>query len=427
MILLFLLSYVFVFNVAVAAMPKYVFAHYIVGNAAKLTPDQLQSDMELAKQAFIDGFALNIAQQDPSTDAVLQNAYAAAERVGNFSLFLSFDYLSGGPWPVDRVIDTINRYKTSPAQLYYERKPLVSTFEGVGNVDDWPRIREGTGCFAMPDWTSLGPERFANVRDNVDGFFSWDAWPVGKANKSIHNDQEWVNATAGKPYMMPVSPWFYTNLPQWNKNWLWEGAHLWTHRWEEVYHFQPDIVQIISWNDYGESHYIGPIYPDGIPQGAERYVQGNPHDPWRKLLPYYIASYKTASKARIRVTRDTLVFWYRLNPNDSGSNGETTGNCPQQGQPAMDPRLLAEDKIYIAALVKEPSIVLAQIGAGPVTELFASRSGMNTFEVPFGGQTGNTTFAILRDDREVAYATGPAITKQCVDGKVNWNAVVGSN
>lgn len=408
-----------------------------------LTQEQLESDITTAKHAFIDGFALNIAQQDPNTDSVLQKAYTAAEKVGNFSIFLSFDYLSGGAWPVDRVVDTINRYKTHPAQFYYNDSPLVSTFEGVGNIDDWEEIRNQTDCFAMPDWTSLGPESFANVRDKVDGFFSWDAWPVGAENKSLQSDEAWVNVTDGKPYMMPVSPWFYTNLPQWNKNWLWKGAHLWTQRWEEVYYFQPDLVQvsflsffllktidkcqILSWNDYGESHYIGPIHEDGIPQGASRYVQNNPHDAWRALLPYFIASYKTADRSRIRVTRDTLVFWYRPNPNDSGSDGGTTGNSPQQGQPVMDPRLLAEDKIYIAALVKESSFVLAQIGDGPVVSLEAQRPGINTFEVPFDGQLGNTSFAIVRDDREMAYATGPPITKECVDGKVNWNAVVGSS
>lgn len=215
------------------------------GNAAHLTQEQLESDMTIAKYAFIDGFALNIAQQDQNTDAVLQKAYAAAKKVGDFSLFLSFDYLSGGPWPVDRVVETINRYASHPAQFHYdERRPLVSTFEGVGNIDDWVEIRNKTDCFAMPDWTSLGPEGFAKVQDKVDGVFSWDAWPVGTEHKGMKGDEAWANAAGGKPYMMPVSPWFYTNLPQWNKNWLWKGAHLWTRRWEEVYYFQPELVQV---------------------------------------------------------------------------------------------------------------------------------------------------------------------------------------
>ncbi|KAF5014250.1 hypothetical protein F66182_14831, partial [Fusarium sp. NRRL 66182] len=225
-----------------AAMPKFVFAHFIVGNAASLTQEQWESEIKLAKHSLIDGFALNIAQQDTNTDDILQKAYAAAGKVGKFSLFLSFDYLSGGPWPVERVIDTINKYKELPAQFFYDDKPLVSTFEGVANIDDWPTIRSKSDCFVMPDWTSLGSQRFAEVRQNVNGFFSWDAWPVGTGDKTIDSDRIWRNATHGRPYMMPVSPWFYTNLPQWNKNWLWKGAQLWTYRWEQIYRFQPDFV-----------------------------------------------------------------------------------------------------------------------------------------------------------------------------------------
>jgi hypothetical protein len=59
--------------------------------------------------------------------------------------------------------------------------------------------------------------------------------------------------------MAPVSPWFYTNLPGYDKNWLWRGDSLWVDRWNQLIagEFQPEFVQIISWNDYGESHYIG--------------------------------------------------------------------------------------------------------------------------------------------------------------------------
>jgi Glycosyl hydrolase family 71 len=43
---------------------------------------------------------------------------------------------------------------------------------------------------------------------------SWDAWPAGPNDKDNSTDVQYLNALAGKPYMMPVSPWFYTNLPQ---------------------------------------------------------------------------------------------------------------------------------------------------------------------------------------------------------------------
>lgn len=44
----------------------------------------------------------------------------------------------------------------------------------------------------------------------------------------------------GMPYMMPVSPWFYTNLPGFGKNWLWRGDALWYDRWTEVIYNQPE-------------------------------------------------------------------------------------------------------------------------------------------------------------------------------------------
>lgn len=45
----------------------------------------------------------------------------------------------------------------------------------------------------------------------------------------------------GLPYMMPVSPWFYTNLPGFGgKNWVWRGDNLWYDRWSEILYNQPE-------------------------------------------------------------------------------------------------------------------------------------------------------------------------------------------
>lgn len=213
-----------------------------------MTLEQWKSDINEAKKAHIDGFALNIATQDTFTDAVLKKAYDAAEAVGNFSMFLSFDYLSGGPWPAPRVIRTINKYKDKPAQFYYKGNPLVSTFEGVHNVFDWPIIKAATGCSVFPTWTSLGPQGVATVLDIIDGAFSWDAWPVGAQDKNTDSDRAWMHALGNKPYMMPVAPWFYTNLPQLGKNWLWRGDDLWHERWQQVIELQPALVQVCLLN-----------------------------------------------------------------------------------------------------------------------------------------------------------------------------------
>ncbi|WEW56046.1 vacuolar aminopeptidase 1 [Emydomyces testavorans] len=437
----YLLSFTAALTSVTAKEAKSVFAHFIlwltlseVGNAASMTLEEWKSDIKLAKEAHIDGFALNIAPQDGNTDAILQKAYKAAGEAGDFALFLSFDYASGGPWPSNRVIEKINTYKSHSAQFKYKDRPLASTFEGANNADDWLSIKKSTDCFFMPSWTSLGPEGFKRFISTVDGAFSWDAWSVGAQAKTVDSDRQWMKAIDGRPYMMPISPWFYTNLPQWNKNWLWRGDDLWHDRWQQIIELQPALVQIITWNDYGESHHIGPVYKTGIPKGAEWYVDDDPHDGWRALLPDYIDRFKSgnltteySSKRAAPVKKDIISYWYRRNPASAGSNGGTTGNNPAMGQPSLDPALVSQDKVFISILASEPSDVSVQIGDSAPSKLSAKVAGVNHFSVPFNNRLGRVSIIVSRSGSEVVRTTGPEITRKCKDGKVNWNAFAGSS
>jgi hypothetical protein len=56
-----------------------------------------------------------------------------------------------------------------------------------------------------------------------------------------------------------VSPWFFThyNAQTFNKNWLYLSDTLLIDRWNEILNLQPQLVELITWNDFGESHYIG--------------------------------------------------------------------------------------------------------------------------------------------------------------------------
>ncbi|KAI9707599.1 MAG: hypothetical protein M1836_000560 [Candelina mexicana] len=410
------------------ASAKAVFAHFIIGNSANMATADWTDDIQKAKDAHIDGFALNIAPTDTYTDSSLRAAYDAANALGGFSLFLSFDYLSQGVWDPSAVIRTINTYKNEASQYKYNNKPFVSTFEGVQNTGDWANIKSLTGCYFVPSWTSLGSSTVASNPD-VDGAFAWDAWPVGANDKDDSNDKEWKSALGAKSYMMAVSPWFYTNIPNWGKNWLWRGDDLWYDRWQQVIEVQPEFVEIITWNDYGETHYIGPIRAGGVPDGSQHYVSGMDHDHWRTLLPFYIDAYKSGNATMPTIDAEKLVFWYRLNPSGAGSNGGTTGNNPAQGQPVVDPAQASQDKIFVSVLVKSPADVTVQIGSNAPTSLKATTAGVNHFSVPFNGQTGSSvSFAVSRNGQQVVSAKGNGITNNCGDnGLVNWNAWVGGS
>lgn len=162
--------------------------------------------------------------------STLNNAYNAADAAG-FKLFLSFDYAAEGAWDATTVISTINAYSSHASQFRYgDNQPLASTFEGSDNAGDWANIKSQTSCFFIPDYSSQGATGAAN-EPNIDGLLSWDAWPNGANDMTDSDDKAYSAALNGKPYMIPVSPWFYTNLPAYNKSWLWRGDVLWHERW----------------------------------------------------------------------------------------------------------------------------------------------------------------------------------------------------
>ncbi|EDN99493.1 hypothetical protein SS1G_02347 [Sclerotinia sclerotiorum 1980 UF-70] len=218
-----------------------VFTHFMVGNVPSWDISAWEADIKLAMEAHIDAFALNVAFGDEGNQNSVANAFSAAELQG-FKWFFSFDYAGGiSAWPLGTVVDYIRQYSSTSAYFQY------------------------LGCFFMPDWSSLGAKAALEL-GQADGLFSWAAWPYGPFDMDADVDAsylQFLNETGTPlPYMMPVSPWSFKNLPGYDKNWIWRGDDLWFDRWEEVWYIRPDLVEIITWNDFGESHYIGPLHSE---------------------------------------------------------------------------------------------------------------------------------------------------------------------
>jgi glucan endo-1,3-alpha-glucosidase len=375
-------------------------------------------------------------------------AFIAANNLGGtFKLFFSFDYLGGsaGAWPKSDVLSILQSYGPNGAYFNYQNKPYVSTFEGTANINDWASIRASLAdstqtnppfsIFFVPDWTSLGPSGFASHLSAVDGAFSWDMWPAGPTDSNDSSDLAWQSAIgSSKVYMMGVSPWFFTDLPGYNKEWVWRGDDMWHLRWQQTLTVKPQIVEIVTWNDYGESHYIGPIVSNGIPYNpsvpgvnAHTYVDGMPHDHWRDTLPYYIQQYKAAmgSGSAPSVSTETLSYWYRLAPKGSGSDNGVTGNdCAYQT--CYTPEQIVQDEVFVTALIESlPAEVHIQIGNNAATTHTATTVGVNHFSQAFNGQTGDVTFSIVRNGQTVVSGKGNAITSSPSNGINNYNAWVG--
>ena len=89
-------------------------------------------------------------------------------------------------------------------------------------------------------------------------------WPNNGANKAPSSssnltvrdgDVAYMNALAGKDYIAPASPWFFTHYgPEvsYSKNWVFPAEGQWVQRWQDLLGLGARFVEIVSWNDYGK-------------------------------------------------------------------------------------------------------------------------------------------------------------------------------
>ncbi|KAI0408495.1 glycoside hydrolase family 71 protein [Xylaria palmicola] len=400
-----------------AAADRQVFAHYIVGLTSGQTRDEWQLDISQAKASGIDGFALNIGSQDTYNDAQLHLAYDVATSNG-FSVFLSFD-MQASHWEANQIISYINTYKGFGSQFKVGGLPVVSTFEGPSQSDIWPDVRSATGgIFFIPDWASLGAQGVGQRLSLIDGAFNWGAWPeANQLTMSTGNDVAYKSVLSGKPYMMGVSPYFYTNLPQYNKNWYSSSDSLWFDRWKQVFDIKPEYIEIITWNDYGESSYINAPINHQIVSGAETYVNGFDHTAFRFVLPYFISAYK-AGNTNVAVPSEGAVAWYRTTPKAVCGDGGTVWGQGGGASAAGG----TKDVINIIALTNAPTNINVKIGSGDAGQSVSATGTVGKasfYQVPINGRTGSVTVTLNGKS-----TTGPAISNSCPStGHVNFNAV----
>lgn len=373
-------------------------------------------DMKKAKAAGIDAFALNIAK-DTYTDAQLGYAYESAAN-NDMKVFISFDYNYFTTSESDLVGAKLAEYCAKPGQLQVEGKCFASTFNGDTDASKLfnakaIRAAAGTELYLVPNLSPTGI-RDASTVDDIDGSFNWIGWdsnganraPTAESNVSTSDfDSKYTEWLGGKTYMAPVSPWFFTNFP--SKAWNFPGDLLWFRRWNEILALAPKMIEIITWNDYGESHYIGSDAETSkhTDDGSSAWANGMPHDGWLEMAEPYIAAYKAGAK-EVTVSQDKLVYWYRPSPKAA---------CG-----AWDGIDTLQDAVFVVALLQTAGTVTVTSGGN--TKSFDAPAGASAYQVDMA--TGKQTFTLARDGGDVFSSTGSLeISDNC--SPVNLNAFVG--
>ncbi|KAJ4483776.1 glycoside hydrolase family 71 protein [Lentinula aciculospora] len=355
-------------------MEKYVLAHFIVGNTFPYTEQDWLGDIILAHEHNIDGFALNVGREAWQLDRISDCFSAASKTKIPFWLLFSFDMSSLPSTSMEDVqilCSYIEKFGKSERMLRYGDGLFVSTFAGEQSLfgqptlsDAWSFVKERltstvqTPIHYVPS-LFIDPALYSSMKF-LDGAFNWNgSWPIHLNSRSsrheiecatLDTDDEHIRNLDGRTFMSAVSPWFFTHYgsDSWNKNWIYRGDDwLFVRRWEQLIAMrdQVDIVQIISWNDYGESHYIGPV--KGAQPNSEGWVDGYPHSAFLKMTAYFSRAFKEGQYPP--VSEDQIFAWARPHPKNAVASNDRV--------PKPDNWDLTDDKVWVLVLAKFPATV----------------------------------------------------------------------
>ncbi|KAK5994768.1 Mutanase [Cladobotryum mycophilum] len=415
---------------------RLVYCHFMIGIVAdRNSPSDYDADMQRAKSYGIDAFALNIGK-DGYTVQQLDLAYQSAANNG-MKVFISFDFNWYHTNEGSAVGQMIARYANNPAQLKVGNKVFVSSFAGDGV--DVGAIRSAAGADIM-----FVPNFHPNSdTSQIDGALNWMGWDNNGNNKAPSNghtvtvadgDNSYKSWLGGKTYLAPVSPWFSTHYgPEvsYSKNWVFPGGSLWPNRWQQVLTQGFPMIEIVTWNDYGESHYIGPLNSKHYDDGGSKWVNDMPHDGWLDLAKPYIAAYKNKdTNVANYITEEKIIYWYRRNLNSINCDStDTTSGRPANndsgnyfmGRPNGWESM--PDEVYVTVLTKSAGTVTVSSGGQVTTKNVGA--GSTTFTV--GANIGKQIFTLARGGSTVFTATSLMdITNVCSCGIYNYNAYVGT-
>ncbi|PSR99149.1 glycosyl hydrolase family 71-domain-containing protein [Coniella lustricola] len=422
-----------------AATDRYVFCHFMIGIVSDRTSSSdYDSDMQRAKALGIDAFALNIGVDD-FTDAQLSYAYESAAN-NNMSVFISFDFNWWTTSQGTEIGELIAQYASLDAQLVVDDKVFVSSFAGDGVDVDAIRTAAGVEIFFAPNFHP-GESDFTAV----DAVLNWVAWPnngdnkapTADANVTVQDGDDSYIAALGSAdtYIAPVSAWFSTHYGaevSYSKNWVFPSDLLWYTRWIEILALGPRFIEIITWNDYGESHYIGPLNSPHYDDGNSKWTNDMPHDGWLDIAKPFIAAFHDgATSANSYVATDELVYWYR--PNFKDLNCDATDTCTAAGTVnnasgnyfigKPDGYQDVADSVFAVALLTQAGTVTIQ--SGSEVYAFSAPAGISSYQVDMA--LGTQSFFLSRDGETVlAGQSLKEITDVCNCGIYNFNAYVGT-
>lgn len=194
-----------------------------------------------------------------------------------------------------------------------------------------------------------------------------------------------------------------------SKNWLFKSEALWYERWEQILELSASssnlqYVEIVTWNDYGESHHIAPYTPDHNDDGSSLWAKDLPHEAFLDFAKPYMTAFKQGLSRPV-IEQDMLVYWYRphLKSVSTCDATDTVGQRPEGWD-------LVQDTVFVAALTRNGGTVTVTSGRQGKVEHQVG-PGVTMIEVPMG--VGQQKFTLKTDSVELQATSSQDVLDTC--------------
>ena len=386
---------------AAGSTGPFVFAHYML--ITRPPSGNYTNDINLAMAAGIDAFAINYGGVD--VDWTVQQGYLAQfyENAAalNFKVFLTVDCTSVPN--AQMVLSLVGQYATHAAQFIYNGGIMLSSFETTGCAWNWYNdvIKQTAhDIYLVPGSCNSLPSQNFN---QGEGSFTWvhpEFTPMQEYAADVAFAAARDNSGGTMKWMAGIAPWFFKRFDPVDN---WSNAQddsVWVDRWLNLLKLKPDFIEIVTWNDWGESSYIGPA--DTTKSVSSAYWDTLDHSPFLRMAAVFIKAYKAGSSVvQVDPSEEDVFLFYRPQP------AMVLGASDFLPLPWNASSL--KDNVYVVPFLSAPATVT--LNSGGTSHQMSAPVGVSKMQIPW--TWGPQSLTAQRNGATFATKTGgPGVAGQ---------------
>lgn len=348
--------------------------------------ENLRTEVVQAQNVGIDGFTLNLMSGAGQNWTASVNLMQAAEDVGDFGIVPNLDTNGSiASLPIPVIAERLAELYEFDSAHTIDGTPLLSSFKAEGrSVEWWAELidtlesEHGVSVHFIAVFLHTSQDNMEQFAPISYGFGNWG----GRSPGSFYNSPDHA-ATAhamGKVWMAPVAfqdvrPHGYSYAESSNTETLRAS-------WEMAIERDADLVQVVTWNDYGETTHFAP--------------SAALDDSLLEFSSYYIDWYHTGAEPAI--VEDEVYISHRMH----GVDAEPLLDHGLM-EPTLTPSVTPRDTVEVVTRLTEPAEVTVQVG--DTTTTLSAPAGIWSALVPL--EVGSVGVSLSRGDATVLSAESP--------------------